>query len=254
MAVQTPVAPFRHAGAHFAIDLPGASVVFTTRNGGVSDGPYASLNLGYLIADDPAAVAANRAGLERELAVRLGFVHQVHGARVRRLTGADAEREHAAGPGSLTRADGQVTTAPGLAAAALTADCLAVAIAGDGAVAVVHGGWRGLHDGVIAAGVRALRAAGAGGSLAAAIGPGAGPCCYEVGAEVHEAFADRPAAVHAGDNLDLPAIAGHDLAAAGVDTVHAIGLCTICANPSLFFSHRRDRGVTGRQAGIAWCS
>jgi polyphenol oxidase len=254
MAVQTPVTPFRPAGEHFAIDLPGAHVVFTTRRGGVSGGAYASLNLGYLTGEDPAAVDANRAALERELVVGLGFVHQVHGARVRRLTGADAEHERATGPESLTRADGQVTTTPGLAAAVLTADCLAVAIAGEGAVAMVHGGWRGLRDGVLAAGVRALRAAGAAGPLAAAIGPGAGPCCYEVGAEVHAAFDDRPAAVHAGDNLDLPGIARHDLAAAGVDTVHAIGLCTICSDPGLFFSYRRDHGVTGRQAGIAWCS
>ncbi|MDQ6731427.1 MAG: polyphenol oxidase family protein [Actinomycetota bacterium] len=253
MAVQTPVAPFRRTGEHFAIDLPGAQVVFTTRNGGASDGPYTSLNLGYLTDDDPGAVAANRAGLEDEFAIRLGFVHQVHGSRVRRLTSADAERERAAGPGGLTRADGQVTTTPGLAAAALTADCLAMAIAGDGAVAMVHGGWRGLHGGVIATAVTALRGAGVSGPLAAAIGPGAGPCCYEVGAEVHEAFADRPATVHAGANLDLPAIARDDLAAAGVDIVHTIGLCTICADPGLFFSHRRDRGVTGRQAGIAWC-
>lgn len=253
MAVQTPVAPFRRVGEHFAIELPGGRVVFTTRNGGVSDEPYASLNLGYLTEDDPDAVTANRVKLERELAVRIGFVHQVHGSRVRRLTADDAERERAAGPGSLTRADGQVSTAPGVAAAALTADCLAVAIAGEGGAGMVHAGWRGLHDGVIAAGVTALRAAGVAGPLAAAIGPGAGACCYEVGVEVHEAFADRPAAVHAGDNLDLAAIARHDLAAAGVDSVHAIGLCTMCSDPSLFFSHRRDQGVTGRQAGIAWC-
>jgi YfiH family protein len=254
MAVQTPVSPFRRAGEHFAIDLPGAHVVFTTRNGGVSRGPYASLNLGYLTEDDPAAVTANRGVVEREFAIQLGFVRQVHGAEVRGLTSADAEHERAAGPGSMTRADGQVTTTPGLAAATLTADCLAVAIAGDGAVAMVHAGWRGLQAGVLAAGVRALRAAGATGPLVAAIGPGAGPCCYEVGSEVHAAFADRPAAVHAGANLDLPAIARHDLAAAGVDAVHAIGLCTICSDPSLFFSHRRDHGLTGRQAGIAWCS
>ena len=254
MAVQTLVTPFRRAGEHFAIDLPGAQVVFTTRKGGASRGPFASLNLGYLTDDAPEAVSANRPGLEGELVVRLAFVHQVHGARVRRLTTADAAHERAAEPGSLTRADGQVTTSPGLAAAVLSADCLAVAIAGAGAVAMVHGGWRGLHEGVISAGVRAVRAAGVTGPLAAAIGPGAGPCCYEVGAEVHAAFADRPASAHAGDNLDLPAIARHDLAAAGVDTVHAIGLCTICSDPSLFFSHRRDHGVTGRQAGIAWCS
>lgn len=252
MPVVSPVAPFRRAGAHFVIDLPGARAMFTTRRGGRSAGPYASLNLACLTDDDPEMVAANRAGLESELGVRLGFVHQVHGDRIRRLTRTTAEREQAAGSGSLPRADGQVTITPGLAAAALTADCLAVAIAGDGGAAMVHAGWRGLHGGVIAAGVRALRGARVDGPLAAAIGPGAGPCCYEVGEEVHAAFVDRPAHVHFGANLDLPAIAGHDLRAAGVDTVHAIGLCTICADPGLFFSHRRDAGVTGRQAGIAW--
>ena len=251
MAAVPPEAPFRPAGAHFAIDLPGAHVVFTTRDGGVSAGPYASLNLGFLTDDAPDAVAANRAALERELGVRLGFVHQVHGAELRRLTRADAEHEHAAGPGSLTRADGQITTEPRVAAAALTADCLAVAIAGEGAVAMLHAGWRGLAGGILAAGVGALREAGVNGPLAAAIGPGAGPCCYEVGAEVHAAFADRPGTVHHGANLDLPAIARHDLLGAGVQDVRSLGLCTICTG--LFFSHRRDRGVTGRQAGIAWC-
>ena len=124
MAVQIPVTPFRRAGEHFAIDLPGARVVFTTRNGGVSAGPYASLNLGRLSGDVPEAVATNRAALEEELDIRLGFVHQVHGARVRRLTRAVAARERGNGSDSLTQADGQVTAMPGLGAAALTADCL----------------------------------------------------------------------------------------------------------------------------------
>ncbi len=105
---------------------------------------------------------------------------------------------------------------------------------------------------MIAAGVAALRRAGGQGALSAAIGPGAGPCCYEVGEEVHAAFADLPGEVHAGRHLDLPAIARHRLTAAGVPTVHAIGLCTMCSGPDRFFSHRRDHGVTGRQAGIAW--
>jgi hypothetical protein len=140
----------------------------------------------------------------------------------------------------------------GLAPTTLTADCLAVAIAGDGGVAMLHAGWRGLREGVIASGVGALRDAGVTGPLSAAIGPGAGPCCYEVGPEVHEAFADQPAAVHEGRNLHLPAIARHELARAGVGTVWDIAVCTICSDPTLLFSHRRDRGVTGRQAGIAW--
>jgi copper oxidase (laccase) domain-containing protein len=90
--------------------------------------------------------------------------------------------------------------------------------------------------------------------LEAAIGPGAGVCCYEVGEEVHAQFAAYGEGVRHGRNLDLKAIAREDLARAGVATVHDVGLCTICSDASLFFSHRRDRGVTGRQAGLAWLS
>ena len=90
-----------------------------------------------------------------------------------------------------------------------------------------------------------------GAKLAAAIGPGAGPCCYEVGDEVHEAFAEY-AGVRRGDNLDLKEIARRQLLAAGVSAVYDIELCTLCAPPGLLYSHRRDGGVTGRQAGVAW--
>jgi hypothetical protein len=127
-------------------------------------------------------------------------------------------------------------------------------VAADDAVAVLHAGWRGLAGGVIDEGIRAIRELGGSGPLAAAVGPGAGPCCYEVGEEVHEVFASRfPGARH-GANLDLKAIARSTLERAGVDHVHDVGLCTICSDPELFFSHRRDRGVTGRQAGAAWLS
>ena len=106
--------------------------------------------------------------------------------------------------------------------------------------------------GVIAAGVRALRHLGERGPLSAAVGPGAGRCCYEVGAEVQATFAGYPEEVRPGANLDLPAIARLALERAGVGEVHDIGLCTICSDPARLFSHRRDRGVTGRQAGVAW--
>jgi copper oxidase (laccase) domain-containing protein len=89
------------------------------------------------------------------------------------------------------------------------------------------------------------------GPLCAAIGPGAGACCYEVGEEVHAAFADG-AEARRGRNLDLKAIAARELERAGVEQIHDLGLCTICSDSSLFFSHRRDRGLTGRQAGLAW--
>jgi copper oxidase (laccase) domain-containing protein len=119
---------------------------------------------------------------------------------------------------------------------------------------MLHAGWRGLRDGVIAAGVAAMRDLGAAGSLWAAIGPGAGRCCYEVGDEVLAAFGDDARAVHGERNLDLKGIARRQLENCRVDEVNDVELCTICSDPALLFSHRRDRGVTGRQAGVAWLS
>jgi YfiH family protein len=252
-----PPAPFTELGGQFVIDLPGARAVFTTRRGGVSTGPYASLNLGFATDDAPGAQDANRARV-RELvgAPEAAWNHQVHSAEIGIVD------DHAALAQRLRR-DGHATRTPGIALGALGADCLTVAIAGGGAVAMVHAGWRGLAAGALAAGVEAVRglggpadeaggrgAQGDGARLEAAVGPGAGACCYEVGPEVHEAFADHPEA-RVGDHLDLAAVARAQLTAAGVDAVHVLGLCTMC-EPELFFSHRRDRGVTGRQAGIAW--
>lgn len=238
-----PPSPFYALDEHFAIDLAGACAVFTTRRGGVSRGAFASLNLGLKTDDEPANVRENRARVARTLNAELSFVRQVHGTSIRPAGGPD-----------VPEGDGQVCTAPGVAAAVLVADCLPIVVAAPGAVVVLHAGWRGLAGGIVAAGVRALRAAGAGERFVAAIGPGAGGCCYEVGDDVHAAFADYGGAVRHGQNLDLKAIARADLEAAGADEVHDIGLCTLCAEAGLFFSHRRDRGVTGRQAGLAWLS
>ena len=242
-------APFRWEGEHIAADLPGGRVLFSTRRGGVSEGPFASLNLGRLTADDGANVDANRerlaaaVGLPRE---RFLYGRQVHGATVRRAT----EPPGAARPAA--EEDGQATALPDVAALVFVADCLPVMLAADGAVAALHGGWRGLAAGIVAEGVAALREAGANGPLTAAIGPGARSCCYEVSEEVQAAFAGVPGARAGERNLDLPAIARHQLERAGVETVHDAGLCTICAGERLFFSHRRDNGVTGRQAGVVW--
>jgi YfiH family protein len=242
-----PEAPFFALGEHFAIDLPGARAVFTTRRGGHSGGPYASLNLGVATGDDPELVRRNRATLARTLGVTLTGVRQVHGTAVHRV---EAPTE-----GPAPHGDGQVTTTPGLAPMALAADCLPVIVATPGAVAVLHAGWRGLAGGILAEGVRALREAAAdGGPVVAAIGPGVGGCCYEVGPEVHAAFAGYGPVVRDGDRIDLKAVARAALGAAGVDTVHDIGRCTLCGDPELFFSHRRDGGVTGRQAGVVWLS
>jgi polyphenol oxidase len=249
-----PPEPFHWHGEHLAIELSGASALFTTRRGGHSGGPYASLNLGRLTDDDPATVALNRATIEDQIGVRLAFVRQVHGARVEVVDELSATRARQATVDEMVRADGQVTRAPGLALTALTADCLPIALAGDGVVAMLHVGWRGLREGVIAAGVAAMRDLGADGSVRAAIGPGAGPCCYQVGEEVLAAFSDEPGVVHGERNLDLKEIARRQLERSGAVEIHDLRLCTICSAPSLLFSHRRDGGVTGRQAGIVWLS
>jgi copper oxidase (laccase) domain-containing protein len=134
----------------------------------------------------------------------------------------------------------------------LTADCLPIALArangAEPALAVLHAGWRGLLDGIVASGANAL----GGGRLAAAIGPAIGPCCYEVGDEVSvpfaEAFGDD---VVRDGKLDLWTAAERALREAGCDEVERTDVCTFC-HPGLFFSHRRDRGRTGRQGVVGY--
>jgi YfiH family protein len=249
-------APFYARGEHFGIDLPGAQAMFTTRRGGFSEGPFASLNLGRLTADRPEAVQRNRAKVHDEVGVPPALIRQVHGTTVRRIAALPVEGMMPLPDEGLElpEADGQATPLHEVAPMVMTADCLPIALAGDGAVAMLHAGWRGLAGGVVAEGVRALRELGAQGPLEAAIGPGAGGCCYEVGEEVHREFAGYDGRARRGRNLDLKAIARDQLEAAGVQAVHDIGLCTICSDETLFFSHRRDRGITGRQAGLAWLS
>ena len=232
-----------------AADLPGGHVLFSTRRGGVSKGPFASLNLGRLTDDHGANVDANRerlaaaVGLPRE---RFLYGRQVHGATVRRATEPPGRVRPAADE------DGQATALADAAALVFVADCLPVLLVAEDAVAALHGGWRGLAGGIVAEGGAALRELGADGALSAAIGPGARGCCYDVGDEVHAAFADAPGARVGARNLDLAAVARQRLAQAGVRAIHDTGLCTMCAGEELFFSHRRDGGNTGRQAGVAW--
>jgi YfiH family protein len=236
-------AMFRWEGDHLAADLPGARALFTTRRGGVSSGPFASLNLGLLTDDDSANVNENRArvaavtGCERE---RFLYGRQVHGATVRRATeppGPDRPRADE---------DGQATALRGHPALVFVADCTPLVLAADGAIATLHVGWRPAAAGIVGEGLKALREVGGTGPVTALIGPGARVCCYEVGEEVHAHFAAHDA--RRGDNLDLPAVIRAQLEDADV---HDSELCTMC-HPELFFSHRRDGAVTGRQAGIAW--
>lgn len=246
LEIQLPE-PFYVLDEHIAIELPGARAVFTTRRGGVSEAPYDRLNLGLRVEADRAASVANRAILSRELGIELAYVRQVHG---RRVCVVDAATNPDLPP---VEADGVATATRGVAAMVLAADCLPVTIAGGGAVAAVHAGWKGLAAGVVAAGVQTVRDLGAAsGPIAAAIGPGASGCCYEVSDEIHERFADLGLDHRSGQNLDLKAIARAQLAEAGVEEIHTLPWCTICAQRDLFFSHRRDHGVTGRQAGLTW--
>jgi YfiH family protein len=249
-----PDGPFGGAGVDLIdVELPGARAAFSTRRGGVSRGPYESLNLGVLTEDDPERVARNRtilaggAGLDPD-GVAMGW--QVHGAEVKEWDGTEdlefASRRADAGD-DVDRVDGHVTGARGLALLVLVADCLPVALAGGGRVAMLHCGWRGLAAGIIERARATFDT-----PPAAAIGPGIRGCCYEVGDEVLAAFRELPG-VASGRMLDLAAIARRKLETAGVERVEDVGLCTSC-HPDLFFSHRRDGGVTGRQGGLVWRS
>ena len=216
-------------------EQPGYVVAFTTRAGGVSDGVYASLNLTAGTGDDPERVAENRRRACGELgldASRLSFNRQVHSPTVHRAGGRGE-------PG-----DGLWSDEPGEPMLAFSADCLPIAIARLGAarrLAVVHAGWRGLAEGVVAAAVDAV-----GGETAAAIGPAIGPCCYEVGEEVSALFDDD---LTMGRHLDLWTAAERALRRAGVATVERCDLCTRC-HPELFFSHRRSGRARGAQGVI----
>lgn len=247
--------PFLRPGKPIA---PGVQVVSSLRSGGVSVRPWASLNLGDHVGDDPAAVEENRTRLRQALCLPTEpqWLRQVHGTGV-----VDAM------PDGISReGDAVWTNTPGVVCAVLTADCLPVVLAAsDGSeVAVVHCGWRGLSAGILARTVE--RFAASPGALHAWFGPAIGQAAFEVGAEVREAFLatgqdaaarERIAAAFlaardaAGKyHADLYALAREALLALGVREMSGGGRCTV-AESEAFFSYRRD-GVTGRMATLAW--
>jgi len=172
---------------------------------------------------------------------------QIHGSTVTVVSASGP-------PAAFTHpADGQATDRDDVLCAVRTADCLAVLLAGDDAVAAVHAGWRGLSGGVVSNGVEAVRAFGAAPAVAV-IGPGARGCCYEVGDEIIDVFAGYPSAFKSERKLDLAAVAREQLVASGVGEVYDCGICTICSSSSDFFSYRRDHGQTGRMLGAVWLS
>jgi YfiH family protein len=227
--------------------LPGARAIFSTRNGGVSDGPYRSLNLGILTDDTPQNVTENRRRLAHGSRVqpeRVVMGWQVHGSDLRDWDGPDPQNVYAEPGGKqLPRVDGHLTTERALALLVLVADCFPVALSDGRQAAMLHCGWRPLAGGIVQKAVERFEH-----PPAAAIGPGIGGCCYEVGPEVLAEFEDVRGAAD-GRMLDLRKVIEARLAAAGVTEVEHLDCCTSC-HPDLYYSHRRDDGLTGRQAGM----
>jgi YfiH family protein len=240
--------------------LEGVGAVMTTRAGGVSRGPYASMNLGSAVGDDPQAVQANRERLQRAIGARPVWLKQVHGARVVDLDALGDVAE-------AVEADASFTTRPGVACTVGIADCLPVLFAapeGKG-VAAAHAGWRGLAGGVLENTVHALcKAARCEPSdLHAWLGACIGPDAFEVGRDVLEAFGAnaaqpdlqrfKPRTAADGSErwlANLPQLARDRLQAAGLRSLSGGAWCTV-TDASRFFSFRRDR-VTGRMAAAVW--
>jgi YfiH family protein len=225
----------------------GVLLAFSTRRGGVSDGPYRSLNLGRSTDDRPEAVAENRrrwlTSLDLDPA-RFANAGQVHGRNV----------VHVHDPGLQPSCDVLVTTTPGLALTVAGADCLPILYAARGAVAAAHAGWRGTADGAPEAALSAVCTAGgvAPDTIGIHFGPAIRGCCYQIGPDLAARFPAE--AVRRDDGsvwLDLPTAARIRLLAAGAnaDAIHDTGACTACES-FWYFSHRRDQGLTGRHWGL----
>lgn len=220
----------------------------TTRAGGSSAGPYSSMNLGRRTADDPAAVEANHAQLNRLLPATPRWLAQVHGSSV---VDADVLVD-------VPQADASVARRPGTVCAILVADCLPVLFTDRAGtcIAAAHAGWRGLAGGVLANTIARMPAKPD--ELMAWIGPGIGPAAFEVGDDVLQAFcANAPEcktafkALRPGKWLsDLPALARDALHRAGVKEVYGGKLCTY-TDAERFYSHRRNP-LTGRMAALIW--
>ena len=248
---------------------PSVRALCTTRAGGVSTGPYASLNLGDHVGDLAGHVAANRQRVGMAAGARPVFMRQVHGTDLHTLD------EHSA-DGLV--ADACVSETPGVACTVMVADCLPVLVCdADGTrVGAAHCGWRGLAGGVLERLCESFGQSPAFPALAppsraqgpielmAWLGPCIGPRAFEVGAEVKQAFEAhapeaaacfRPGASPGKWLADLPALARQRLRALGVAQVHgndgSDGWCTV-ANPSPFFSFRRDGAASGRFAALVW--
>ena len=234
------------------LGVPGVAVRVTTRRGGVSSGPFSTLNLALHVGDAPASVAENRHRLERALSSRaVSWLQQIHGIDV--CEGNACE---------VHTADAQWTCKQSLVLAVLTADCLPVVFAArDGScVGVAHAGWRGLADGVLESLLKRFPAPRE--EIIAWLGPAIGREAYEVGPEVRRTFLNCMGAT--GESgfqasrrtqghwmADLSFLAKQRLVDAGVAAVLGGDGCTY-RDAATFFSHRRDGPSTGRMATLVW--
>jgi YfiH family protein len=224
----------------FEVAVPGARALFTTRGGGKSAGPYASRNLGLFTDDDDEVVRENIDALKEELGLEsIQLLRQVHGDEL--ITVSPSTH------GTIPIADGAVITESDVGILVTGADCPTVVLASENRLAVLHCGWRPVSDDIIEKAAEHFQ----GEEYDAVIGPGICQKHFEVGPEVIEAMGPDGAKFADGRQLDLPGIIAHRLNLAGADRVHTVDRCTYC-EPELFYSHRRDAGITGRQAGIAW--
>lgn len=218
------------------------------RGGGVSAAPYASLNLGTHVGDNPLDVEHNRQRLqaENQLPAAPVWLNQTHSTRVAVLQSPTTE---------VIDADGLYTRANGVVCSAMTADCLPVLLTDEegSQVAAVHAGWRGLANGVVENALKLFDK-----PVMAWLGPAIGPQAFEVGEDVLQAFSRhhpdaQQAFVSKGGGkywANMSMLAEQRLRAAGVESVYDCGLCTF-SEPERFFSYRRD-GITGRQASFIW--
>lgn len=243
----------------------GVRIAFSGREGGVSNPPYDSLNLGSHVGDDPAQVLENRQMLLDSLDaadVSLVVPNQVHGDVLVELTSYDADSISAARARAETGADGLVVAVPQVAALLCFADCVPVIIVSPtGRFAVVHAGWRGAVGGIAGKAVRRLALLDSDGatpdaasSYNAYLGPHIRRECFETGEDVRARFVERFGSDVAPDgrHVDLAVAVGHDLVEAGMrrERIADVNVCTSCESED-FFSYRASGGRCGRHGALA---
>lgn len=231
----------------------GVQAAVTLRDGGVSQGSYASLNPATHVADDSAAVAENRRIIRQQLGLPSEpvWLQQVHGIEVIKANPAPEN--------AIPHADASYSDQAGTVCAVLTADCLPLLFCSDDGekIAAAHGGWRGLQAGIIQQTLNALNCS----ELSVWLGPAIGPQQFEVGDDVRQAFVDN-SPIHATAFIvktpdkwlaDIYLLARQQLNALGVDRVYGGDFCTV-SDASRFYSYRRDGATTGRMASLIWRS